>query len=151
MFAILAMFLTGFAFAQKANVPANAISDLRTRFANSTSAKWEQSSQGYEAEWIQNGMEVAVVYDSKGAYVMTERQIPPTMLPEKVGAAVKSNFPAAEIQEAEIQEHADGAVSYQVSLKQNGKISEATFGNDGLLRKGGDEADENGGAGSDED
>jgi hypothetical protein len=148
------------AIAQTAHVPAATQSDLKTRFPMATGAKWAQSGTGFEAEWKENGKEIAVLYDAKGSYRMTEREIDLSALPATVSHGFKQQYPAAQLMEAESQTHANGSITYEIEFKSNGKVTEMTLdgsgnritqgteGSDGSGEKGSDGSDEKGKSGS---
>ena len=148
MIAFFGILLFGSMFAQKVSIPSSVTSDLATRFPGAKVGGWEVSKNGYEAEWKENGMEIAVVYDAKGKYLMTERQIDIKTLPKAVSSAVKINHPGAVIQEAEMQELNNQAIMYQIEVKKAGKLFEYTFALEGTERQGGQEESGDDGSGS---
>lgn len=124
---MIALCFAGATFAQTLQVPQAAKDDFKARFPNASTAKWESSGKGFEAEWTTNGKETAVVYDAKGKFVMTEREIDLVSLPSVVTGGLRKAYPAGEAKEAEIQENANHTVTYQVEFKNNGKLMEVTF------------------------
>ncbi|MFN8393694.1 MAG: PepSY-like domain-containing protein [Bacteroidia bacterium] len=127
------LFLVTMCFSQRVSVPQNAENDLKARFPKASNARWEKEGSHFEAEWKENGLEVAVIYDVSGKWIMTERQIPVSDLPESVTAAVLQSHPSAEILEAESQERAIGITGYQTEIRHAGKVKELTFDANGNI------------------
>lgn len=141
---ILCLLAADWSVAQKSvSIPFEISQDLATRFPQASAARWEAISGGFEGEWMENGKEVAAIYDEQAHFVMVEREIDPTQLPNAVAKAVKRDYKGAKIEEAESQEHADRSMTYQVAISQHGKGLEVTYDPQGTQR-----ANQDGGAGS---
>lgn len=130
---LTAMLIAVFALAQGKKVPASAQKDFKTRFPNVTNAEWEVGKSGCEAEWKENDMEVAVVYDAQGKYRMTEREVAVSSLPKGAVHNLQLQYPGAEVMEAEHQSHANGTESYEVEFRHNGKVKERQIDREGSL------------------
>jgi hypothetical protein len=149
---LVAVLITGSCFAQTSKVPAAAQTDFSKRFPNMTAAKWEVGSNGCEAEWKENGKEIAVVYNAKGEYLMTEREIAPSALPAAVTKGIRKAWPTAVVQEAETQTHADNRITYEVELAHDGVGREVTLDAKGtVLSDGADGSDDEGDDEEDDD
>jgi hypothetical protein len=148
---LAAVLITGSCFAQTSKVPAAAQTDFSKRFPNMTAAKWEVGSNGCEAEWKENGKEIAVVYNAKGEYLMTEREIAPSALPAAVTKGIRKAWPTAVVKEAETQTHADNRMTYEVELEHDGVSREATLDAKGTVLSDGADDDDKGSDEEDDD
>ncbi len=86
------------------------------RFPGTEATGWEMEAE-YEVEFMKDGKEVEVNFYSDGTISQIEYSIEVADLPESVKAAVKSNYPNCEIEEAERVEKADGTILYELDLK----------------------------------
>jgi hypothetical protein len=122
------LFTRVFGFAQGAGQPPKcAQEDLQRRFGQAGNARWEKEGDHFEAEWRENGREVAVLYDAAGKYILTEREIAASDLPETIMASVNASLPGAQVLEAERQEDGNRIRGYQVELRHQGHVKEITF------------------------
>lgn len=120
-------------FSQGVSVPKAAENDLKARHPKGANARWEREGNHFEAEWKENGLEVAVIYDNAGKWVMTERQIVVSELPVAITDAALKAYPSAAILEAESQETAAGITGYQTEIKSSGRVIELTFDANGNI------------------
>lgn len=130
---VIALLLGTMGLAQGATAPKAAQDDLKARFPQASGARWEREGNHYEAEWKENGREVAVLYDAQGNWLMTERGIPASELPSVVTGKVMQTLPGAEVLEAERQEKPNNAIGYQVEVRHQGKVRELTLDSKGNL------------------
>jgi hypothetical protein len=136
------LFLFGFAlgsFAQSAGaakVPEAAKADLAKRFATSTSFKWYQAGNQFEAEYVENGKEIAVAYSSTGQWMETEREIDNGALSTDFIAGFQKSFPGGEIVGVETVERPDLALAYEVKFYVGKKFQERMFDVAGNMEEG---------------
>ena len=80
------------ASAQKINadkVPATIKSTFAKEYAGATDVKWDKEKDDFEASFKLKGEELAVVFNSKGQVIETEKEIPLKELPTAVQTAMK--------------------------------------------------------------
>ncbi len=75
-----------------ANVNVKAVKDFNKSFKNVTGEQWYEVSDGFIANFTQNGIETKVAYDQKGRWHCTVRTLTETQLPSDVRDLVKSRY-----------------------------------------------------------
>lgn len=105
--------------------------------------KWAMKGDVYEAEYLVNGMEHAMIYNKEGVVVESEVQIPTEDLPEVVRDYIVANYREYSIGEAEV-DIIKGVVFYEVEISLNGEEKELRFDTLGNLVEEDDEGDEDG-------
>lgn len=126
IFTLLALFLAGYGMAQGTRAPKSAQDDLAKRLPEAVTPKWEQEGDHFEAEWMENGREVAILYSKTGEYMMTEKEISTIDLPAVVVNGISSKYKTATLHEAEVQQRAVGNETYQVEFTYQGQRMEIT-------------------------
>ena len=121
--------------ASGAKVPEDAKNDLKKRFPNASAANWSKEANGFEAEWKDNGREIAVVYDKRGIWVATEREIEHAILPDAVFKGLAEAMPGAQLLEAKSVERPNQSMAYELEVKQSGKVKEVLLDGEGKVLK----------------
>lgn len=108
-------------FAQKVTVPAAVKSAFAKSYAGATKVKWELEDGQYEVVFMQNKLEMSVVYKADGSVVETETQIAVSELP---AAAQKYASAKGRIKEASKIVSAD-RVQYEAEVGNKDLIFDA--------------------------
>jgi hypothetical protein len=75
-----------------ANVNVKAVKDFNKSFKNVTGEQWYEVSDGFIANFQQDGIETKVAYDQKGRWHCTVRTLTETQLPSDIRDLVKSRY-----------------------------------------------------------
>lgn len=96
---------------------------------------WELESDGnYEAEFKLAGEEVSETYSATGQLLETEVEIKKSVLPAAVLAAIATNFPGHELEEAARLTYPDGRIAYEAELEGDNEVKfDAVFSATGEL------------------
>lgn len=137
--ATLLLAATGFAQKEKEekgeksiNPPASIKTAFEKAFPKASKVKWKKEDGDIEAAFTQDGREMSVVYDSKGALKETETDIKVSELPAAVAEYVKRHYKGAKIHEAAKVLKPNGEINYEAEVKDldlvfdaNGKFIKA--------------------------
>jgi hypothetical protein len=126
-------YLSGQAQAIKtSDVPSVVTGALKKEYPYATNIKWEMEDGMYEASFLNNKAEMAVVYSDKGVLALTETQIEIAALPASVREYFAKNMMNTSISEASKIVDSQGIVSYEVEVD---KTDYLFTGNGQFLRK----------------
>ena len=91
---------------------------------------------GYEVEYMENGREYEILYDSDGVIIQMEETLDVKALPEPIVQAISKAYPKATIEDAEKVMKPDGTVIvYEVEIKTEGKKFELELDANGKILK----------------
>jgi ribosomal protein S6E (S10) len=121
---------------KEVNVPAVAKSAFAKQFPNAEKVKWSLEKPGeYEAEFVQNKVEISVVFDEKGTLLEKETEIKESELPQAVKSAIAKDFNGYKLEEID-KAVAKGVTKYEIEVGKDKKSFELTYdGNGKLLSK----------------
>jgi uncharacterized membrane protein YkoI len=92
---------------------------------------WAQPKYGWEAQFEVDGQEIEVEFDKSGNWIETELEnVPRTMIPQRVLAAVQSRFPLCQFKEYEIEYTADGTF-YEIEIMDGSQERELYYNDKG--------------------
>lgn len=92
---------------------------------------WAQPKYGWEAQFEADGQEVEVEFDKSGNWIETELEnVPRTMIPQRVLAAILSRFPSCQFKEYEIEYTADGTF-YEIEIMDGNQERELYYNDKG--------------------
>ena len=115
-------------------VPAAVHTAFQTAYPKATirdcSKEVEKGRVAYEISSTEDKTRRDILYYEDGAVVVVEEAIPAGDLPEPVRLAISKKFPGRSITLAERLTH-DSTVTYEIRLKQRGKLLELVFDPDG--------------------
>jgi hypothetical protein len=115
----------------ESEVPAAVKSTFQKAYPGAKSVIWGREAGNYEAEFKENNLDEAAVYDATGKLIQSEKQIDVTALPKAVTDKLATMVPGKTIKEASEIKNADGTVNYEADV--NGM--EYTFDASGKLLK----------------
>ena len=125
---ILLMLASQQVFAKKideSKVPSSVKEAFRKNFAAAKSVKWELEEGNYEANFRNNDVKMAALFDPKGAWLETETRIAIAALPVSVADYVHKNYPGEKIKEAAKLKLANGSDNYEAEVKGQDLIFDA--------------------------
>jgi uncharacterized membrane protein YkoI len=118
---------------KEVSVPAAAKSAFATQFPKAEKVKWSLEKPGeYEAEFVQNKVEISVVFDEKGTLLEKETEIKESELPQAVKSAIAKDFNGYKLEEID-KAVAKGVTSYEIEVGKDKKSYELTFDANGKL------------------
>jgi hypothetical protein len=98
---------------------------------NANNIHWVQPKYGWEAQFEADGQEIEVEFDKSGNWIETELEnVPRTMIPQRVLAAVLSRFPSCQFKEYEIEYTADGTF-YEIEIMDGEQEREIYYNDKG--------------------
>ncbi len=105
--------------------------NFKSQYPDAKDVEWEVEGEYTEAEFMQDGMEISILYDKEGNVIETETVIDVSQLPESVVIYIAENYPESEIEEAEKIESAKGNF-FEVEIEnENDEEIELLFDADG--------------------
>lgn len=113
-------------------VPEAVTKKFADQFPNAEKVRWEKEGKYFEAEFVDAGTELEVVYDLNGAVVLTETGMAASALPEKITQYLAENHAGLPVAEAERIVMGE-SVRYEVALDDNGRERELLFNEAGEL------------------
>ncbi|MDB9524774.1 PepSY-like domain-containing protein [Oscillatoria sp. CS-180] len=111
------------------SVPDVVVQAFNTTYPN-ISSQWEQMPYGYEAAFVQDGLEYEVEYSSDGEWLETEYEVQELQFPQAVLQAVRQQYPNYAITKYEIELTPTGTF-YEVEVEGNGQEIELYFDEQG--------------------
>ena len=105
------------------------------KFPRVRKVEWKlKSDHNYEAEFKQNGVEVAAKFDSNGKWLETETTMARTILPPDVRATISKQFGGYKIIETQTVERFDQKLlQYEVHLEDAKEVLKTLFEENGTL------------------
>lgn len=128
--------LTGIAAAQQLkedSVPAVVKKTCKEKFPSVNKIEWKlKSDKNYEAEFTQNGAELAVKFSSDGKWLETESEIKDSQVPAAVKNSIAKDFPGYKVIELQSVE-AVGAkeLAYEIHVKKEKEVVKVQYSPDG--------------------
>ncbi len=113
----------------EASVPSAVLQAFNTTYPN-VSPKWELMPYGYEAVFVQDGLEYEVEYSSSGEWLETEYEVQEVQFPQAVLQTVRQQYPNYTITKYEIELTPLGTF-YEVEVEGNGQEIELYFDEQG--------------------
>ena len=95
------------------------------------SVKWEKEDGNYEANYLQNGIKSAALFDAKGNWLETEKAIEIKELPAEAVAYLNKNYKGEKIKEAAKLQLPNGVINFEAEVKGKDII----FDNEGKFIK----------------
>ena len=121
------------AHAQK-GVPANALSDFKTKFPTAQKVSWDKEDGNFEAEFKMGATKMSATYSTTGEWLETETGIDITALPATVFMAFKKDHEATKIN-AVYKIDSAKPISYEIEYKDGVKTKEVIYDAQGAIRK----------------
>ena len=112
-----------------AAVPDAVVQAFNTTYPN-VSPQWEPMPYGYEAVFVQDGLEYEVEYSSAGEWLETEYEVQELQFPQVVLQAVRQQYPNYAITKYEVELTPLGTF-YEVEVEGNGQEIELYFDEQG--------------------
>ncbi len=112
-----------------ASVPDAVVQTFNTTYPN-ISPQWEPMPYGYEAVFVQDGLEYEVEYSSTGEWLETEYEVQEFQFPQAVLQTVRQQYPNYVITKYEIELTPLGTF-YEVEVEGNGQEIELYFDEQG--------------------
>ena len=81
------------------------------------SVKWEKEDGNYEANFLQNGIKSAALFDAKGNWLETEKAIEIKDLPDEATAYLNKNYKGEKIKEAAKLQLPNGIINFEAEVK----------------------------------
>ena len=81
------------------------------------SVKWEKEDGNYEANYLQNGIKSAALFDAKGNWLETEKAIEIKELPAEAVAYLNKNYKGEKIKEAAKLQLPNGVINFEAEVK----------------------------------
>ena len=100
-------------------VPAELKDDLNARHPDAKGVEWELEGDVWEVEFVENGVDIGIIYDLDFTWIRTAWGISIDELPTGAMEYIDTNFPGGVIEEAEI---------FESSNEGDGYIAEVIFG-----------------------
>ncbi|UFH34895.1 PepSY-like domain-containing protein [Flavobacterium acetivorans] len=118
-----------------AQAPPKTVTDaLEKKFPNATKVSWDMEGPlEWEAEFKWKGSKISAEFNQDGTWLETEKNIKPRALPQSVLAAIRLEFPAWKLKEAEEKETAKQGKLYELDLKKGSENKTVTFKEDGTV------------------
>lgn len=103
------------------NVPENISTAFQQKYPNITVSEWEKQGTGYKADFWNNGAEAEAWFDSNGAWIRTETDVPnpSANLPHPVTDYVAKTYAGYYIEDADLVE-TTSQTYYEVELERQG-------------------------------
>jgi hypothetical protein len=117
---------------KETDVPTEVKTKFATIYPDVKSVKWEKEDGKFEAEFEQNKIEIAVLFEANGTYVQAEVRISISSLPKGVNEYVSKNHAGKKIEEASKITDAKGSVTYEAEVGNSDYLFDA---NGNFLRK----------------
>lgn len=133
---MIAALLTGTAFAQEMKedaVPAAVKDGCKQKFPSAKKIEWKlKTDKNYEAEFMQDGAELAVKFSPDGKWLETESDIKEKAVPAAVNSAVAKDFPGYKVIELQSVE-ATGAIDliYEIHVKKEKEVVKTQYSKEG--------------------
>ncbi len=102
---------------QEKDIPANVKSTFQKKYPTALAVKWDKEGEKYEASFVLNKTDNAVLMDAQGNIVETEVEIDLTQLPKGILDYVKTHYAGKQAKESAKITDAKGAVTYEVEIK----------------------------------
>jgi len=117
------------------NVPPVVRQTCEAKFPRVRRVEWKlKSDHNYEAEFKQNGVEVAAKFDANGKWLETETTIARAKLPAGVRATISRKFGGFKIIETQSVERFDQKLLlYEVHLENVREVMKTLYEEDGAL------------------
>lgn len=124
----------------KHQVPKAILEAFEKAHPNAQEVEFEKKMVGgktaYEVEYMENGREYEILYDSDGVILQIEETLDVKALPEPIAQAISKAYPKATIEDAEKVMKSDGTVIvYEVEIKAEGKKLELELDANGKILK----------------
>lgn len=124
----------------KHQVPKAILEAFEKAHPNAQEVEFEKKMVGgktaYEVEYMENGREYEILYDSDGVILQIEETLDVKALPEPIAQAISKAYPKATIEDAEKVMKPDGTVVvYEVEIKAEGKKLELELDANGKILK----------------
>jgi hypothetical protein len=135
---ICSIFVLGVSAVNQKNekIPAAAKSGFAAKFPTIQKVKWSVEKLGeFEAEFVLNGAETSVLYDSKGTLLETEVEIKQNELPEAIKDALAKDFKSYKIDEIEKVIDQMGIVTFELEAFKGKDKIEISFDANGKMMK----------------
>lgn len=129
-------------FAQ--DIPSNVKQKINSLYPDAKNIKWDVEGKGkYEAEFKINGVQTALLFDSKASLIETETKIDVSDLPSKVKDYISSEYAGVSITEAAKIIDSKGNLKYEAEIQEGKKSKDILFDQDGnRLKKADADTDE---------
>lgn len=105
------------ASAQSKGIPAAAKTAFAKSYPGVSKVTWEKEDGNFEASFEQNGNQLSVIYDVKGAVLESEAEIKITDLPASVTGYMKEHYKGIAIKSAAKITKANGTLNYEAGIK----------------------------------
>ena len=113
------------------DVPQDVVKNFNSKFPDAEEIEWEKEDDNeWEAEFEQSGTEYTASFDSKGAWLETERYVKETDLPLLVLESLKANYVNYKIEEIAYVEK-DTNNYYEIELLFGEKSMEVAISENG--------------------
>lgn len=109
--------LTISASAQKPNVPDAAKKAFAKSCPGISKVTWEKEDGNFEASFEQNGNQLSVIYDAKGAMLESEIEMKAADLPAGIIAYMKEHYKGVSIKSGAKITKANGTINYEAAIK----------------------------------
>jgi phage baseplate assembly protein gpV len=106
-------------------VPAPAKSSFTKAYPDASKVKWEKEHKDYEVSFVQQGKQMAALYDANGQLKETEVVIGTAELPKAASEYVNANYKGAAIKEATKITKAGGKVTYEAVVNKKDLLFDA--------------------------
>ena len=116
--------------ADRISVPDGVKSAFQAGHPDVEGVKWEEEGRHFEAEYRENRVQKAVVYEAGGKLIATETEVPVSDLPPPIGDYLGRNYPRLRIGEAERVDTNRGTF-YEVELQNGNQEIELRFDRNG--------------------
>ena len=127
--------IVSFTTPQTKAIPETVKTAFAKKFPSVKKVDWEKESDSeWEAVFKMNRIEYSANFTTDGKWLETEHEISKNQIPQKIKAALDSEFKTYKIEEAEISETAAGSV-YEFELEKGEKTLEVVFNLDGKKLK----------------
>jgi hypothetical protein len=110
---------------KQAAPPAAAKTAFEKAFPGASKIKWGKEKEEYEVNFVQNGKEMAAVYDAGGHLKETEVDIKQSELPAPVLDYIKQHYKGASVKEAAKITKPGGEVNYEAEVNKKDIIFDA--------------------------
>jgi hypothetical protein len=99
------------------NIPAAVLESFEAKFPSALEAEWEKEGDIFEVEFVYNDEEIEAEFKSDGQWLLTEKEISISDLPESVTASISEEYPGFTIEEAEEIEHYKHGNAFEVEIE----------------------------------
>jgi hypothetical protein len=133
-FICLLSFILAISACQKKNdvVPENVLDNFNKAYLNAENITWEKENGYFEAEFVIDDVEMAVVFDENALIIMTEETIDQEVLPDTIKSVIAADFANHSILEVN-RIFKDSLCFYEVELQSEEIEKEIVFSEAGMI------------------